>query len=883
MIAATPSASSPSGSFTQDVPLPLLFFNHNLRLTFFNDTAERVLGPSVNDYPNAAFFFSQELDDVDNETAVLSSVANRLDEMVEEGKQVDWGVGSKVQLWVGRKGERTNRWYEAIVQNLPSPDYIHGETTPQLPELPVRQWRSVLLLRRLAGEHIPSASLPLISSSVAGVRASPGPSGSTDEEKRHREQDTGVRSLYGKFVEQEGMTYAQLQTVFDCMPHICFIATPDGKPTHYNQRWYEQTGLTLEQAEDPQNWVALHHADDMPSALGKWRYSWETGAPLDAECRIRNLDGSWRWVVARGNPVRDSTGNITHWVSTITDIDELVQARCDAVKVKEHVKAVLNGANVLLLSVTRDFVVTFFEGSSNMASASGIPGAEAVGSLLQDIWPDQGLHDEVEKMIIEHKESASFQSEVKSRGRIYRYRLTPLYSQEVGDMVKNVLGVIIVASDVTDIEAAAAALQQAEVERTNLMASETAAREASMVKTNFVTNISHEIRTPIAHMIGISELLLTDPTLSETQRCLVEKCLHSGEILSELVGMVLDIGKVEAGKLELEQNPFRLSEILADSELFALAAQKKGLEFIPDISPSLFAGELIGDRLRLRQVLANFLSNAVKFMSRGSITLRIRDEPGSRPSEVMVTIEVQDTGCGIEEEAMQILFKPFQQADSSTIRQFGGSGLGLFLSQSFVAKMGGHITLLSEHGKGTFISARISFMKANVFPGSPTQLPPVTPTVSLSPNGLARMPDQTQALNRQDVRLLLADDNDLIREIMHKILTKMNFLVDTVSDGVQAVQAAQTGKYHLILMDGQMPEMDGYEATKRIRQSTCTSVRNIKVIALTASAIRGDKERCLGAGMDAYLPKPVRAKALEEAILQQLTSIASRRSRDMTL
>ncbi|KAG9013791.1 hypothetical protein FRB94_000771 [Tulasnella sp. JGI-2019a] len=857
-------SSSTYVSFTQDLTLPLLFFNHNLHLTFFNDAAERVLGPSVNDHPNAAFFFSRELD-----------------EMVEEGKHLDWGVGSKVQLWMGRKGERMNRWYEAIVQKIPSPDHIHEERTAQLPELPVRQWRSVLPLRRLASEHTPTAPLPLVTSSLVGLRASSVPPSSTDGKKQHHEQDNDLTSVFEKIVEQERLTYAQLQTIIDCMPHMCFTASPDGRPTYYNQKWFAQTGLTAEQARDARNWVALHHADDMPSLLSKWRHSWRTGAPFDVEFRLRNLDGSWGWVVARGNPVRDSTGNITHWVTTVTDINELVQARSDALKVKEHVKAVLKGAEVLLFSVTRDFVMTFFGGSSHLASASTISGDHVIGSLLQNVWPDPGLHDGVKKMMAERKESATFQNKVESHGRIYRYHLTPLYSQEVDDMVKSVIGVIIVASDVTGIIAAAAALQQAEVERTNLMASETAAREASKLKTHLVTNISHEIRTPIAHMIGISELLLVDPTLSTSQRCLVEKCLHSGEILLDLVGMVLDMGKVEAGKLELEQQPFRLSEVVADAELFTLAAQKKGLDFIQDTSPCLFAGQLIGDRLRLRQVLANFLSNAVKFTSRGSITLRMRDELGNQPSKVIVTIEVQDTGCGIKEEAMQKLFKPFHEADSSTVRQFGGSGLGLFLSQTFTAKMGGDITLLSEYGRGSVISARIPFMKVDLLPETPT--PPLSESSSglLSPNGKAGTLVQTKALNRGEVRLLLADDNDLIST--HETLTKMNFAVDTVSDGAQAVAAAQTGKYHLVLMDGQMPGVDGYEATKRIRQSTCTAVRNIKVIALTASAIHGDKEGCLEAGMDAYLPKPVRANALEEAILQQLTSVASRRSRDMTL
>ncbi|KAG9014730.1 hypothetical protein FRB94_010577 [Tulasnella sp. JGI-2019a] len=870
--------------FTRNLPLPLrgylvqlnlyrafvnpsgipVLFGHNLHLTSFNNAAKQLLGPSVDDHPHAAFFFSQEPTDSGGAIAALSAAMTKQDQMVDDETHLDWAVGNKIQLWIGCKGERAGRWYEAIVQHLPSPN---EETRAHMAETTLQQY--VLLLRRLTAEQIPtSASLP----------ASPAHPEYTDEEKKHREQDTGLKHIFENFVVPQGLTHAQLQSIVDHMSHMCAIVKPDGTPLYYNQNWFEYTGLSWEQAGDVRNFMALHHADDMPSVLGQWGYSRDTREPFNVEFRLRALDRSWRCVMARGNPVRDDAGSITHWVLTFTDIDELVQARSDAVKAKEHIKAVLDGANVLVFSVTRDFVVTFFGGSSNIVSASAVMADKVVGSLLQSVWPDPTLHDEVKKVITEHKESVTFENKVESHGRHYRYRLTPLYGQgEVDEMVNNAIGVIIVASDVTEFVAAEVALQQAELERTSLMASETAAREASKLKTHFVTNISHEIRTPIAHMIGISELLLTDPALNKSQHRLVEKCLHSGEILLELVGMVPDMGKVEAGKLELEQNLFSLSDVVADAELFALAAQKKGLEFIQDISPSLFSGQLIGDRLRLRQALANFPSNAVKFTSRGSITLHMYDEAGNQPSEVMVTMEVRDTGCGIEGDAMRRLFKPFHQADSSTVRQFGGSGLGLFLAQSFVAKMGGHITLESKYGQSTVISARIPFMKADLPPETFPQSPLGLPSESQPPNEQTGAP----ALNRWDVRLLLADDNDLIS--MQETLTRMDFLVDTVSDGMQAVKAAETGKYHLILMDGQMPGMDGYEATRLIRQSTNISVRDIKVIALTASAIRGDRERCLEAGMDAYLPKPVRSKALEEAILQQLTSTASRRSRDMPL
>ncbi|KAG9021496.1 hypothetical protein FRB95_002039 [Tulasnella sp. JGI-2019a] len=518
-------------AFVNPSGIPVLF-GHDLHLTSFNNAAKQLLGPSVDDHPHATFLFSKESADSNGAIAALSAAIKKRDQIVDDEAHLDWAVGNKIQLWMGRKGERTSRWYEAIVQYLPSPDHIQEETHTHMAETAsLQRCVSVLLLQRLtAGQITAATSLP----------ASPAPPGRTDEEKKHREQDTGLMHIFGNFVEPQGLTHAQLQSIVDHMPHICATSRPDGTPIYYNQKWFEHTGFSWDQAKDVQNWMALHHADDMPSAIGQWKYSCETGEPLNAEFRLRTLDGSWRWVVARGNAVRDGAGNIIQWVLTFTDIDELVQARSDAEKAKEHIKVVLNGANVLLFSVTRDFVVTFFGGSNNMASASAVPGDKVVGSLLQSVWPDPALHNEVKKMITERKESATFGNKVESHGRHYRYRLAPLYGQEEAEeTIKSAIGVIIVVGDVTESVAAEAALQQAELERKSLMASETAAREASKLKTHFVTNISHEIRTPIAHMIGISELLLADPALNKSQHRLVEKCLHSGEILLELVGMVL--------------------------------------------------------------------------------------------------------------------------------------------------------------------------------------------------------------------------------------------------------------------------------------------------------------------------------------------------------
>ncbi|KAG8845579.1 hypothetical protein FRB96_002331 [Tulasnella sp. 330] len=793
----------------QTITLPLLVFGPDLHLTFFNDSAAHILeSVPLEDRPHVRYFLRQKwipdseggaYEDMDD-----GDVKAKLEDLVGEGRQFmnidakNWGAGSKVQIWTGSKGRRVCRWYEALVQTI-TPDALASpgcaSSTSELTPTPT--YTSILLLRRLESKNIPSASGIVGAIGPGSIRSASMLSGSSgsgtgsyaDDDRRHREQDNDLRHTLKRVILPPKEEIERLRDVVDHIPHIVFTCSPTGEVTWLNKKWYEYTGLPNDWEFEVQDWAAMHHADDMPFALGKWRASWETGTPFAAEYRLRDADGVWRWMVAKAVPSRDPmTGEITHWVATATDVDELVQARSDAVKVKEHVTAVLN--------VDRDEIITFFEGSSDTALANNVPGGDqVVGALLEDAWPDPELIAEVTKMLCEGSESATLQTKVDpDQGRCYRYNLTPLSNK----LTRELEGVIVVATDVTDLVAAEAALQRADLERAQLLASETAAREASRLKTSFVTNISHEIRTPIAGMTGIAELLLADPTLSVDQRQLVEKCLQSGEILLDLVGMVLDMGKIEAGKLELEQQPFLLHDVLADAKLFAVAAQKKGLQFLEDFPETLWKGSFIGDRLRLRQILANFLSNAVKFTPRGSVTLRVRQEEGEKPGQLMMTFEVSDTGIGIEAGAISRLFSPFHQADCSTARQYGGSGIGLFLTRSFAKMMGGKISLRSVYGQGSTIQARIPLMTVPE-PGLSgcvdvlsSASPSTTPIIGEHPRITPPPPD------RKNYRILLADDNDLIREVIFRLLTKKKFYVDTVCDGQQAVDAVHKGGYDLM-------------------------------------------------------------------------------------
>lgn len=432
--------------------------------------------------------------------------------------------------------------------------------------------------------------------------------------------------------------------------------------------------------------------------------------------------------------------------------------------------------------------------------------------------------------------------------------MTP-YNEKQLDGTVVTTGVIFVATDITDLTLAQERLEASLEERSRLRASEIAAKEASRLKSDYLMATSHEIRTPIAGMIGMAELLLSESNLTDSNRVAIGKILRSGEILLEMVGMVLDMGKVEAGKLDLEHRPFLLDEIITDARIFSIAADKKGLAFVEDVAP-LFPKHVVGDMPRLRQVISNLLSNAIKFTSQGSVTLRVRQEEDA--SRVVLTFQVVDTGIGIRKESISSLFKPFHQAETSTSRLYGGTGLGLAICKNLIDLMGGSIDLESEYQHGTTMTVRVPLAKA--------------------PDGLLSSlssPENASGSDilRESVRILVADDNELIREIITKTLKKMRFQVRSAINGVEALRVIEKEHIDLILMDGQMPEMDGYETTRALRSSNEARLRKVKIIALTASAVQGDEEKCLGAGMDAYLTKPVRAATLEKTILEQLSKI----------
>lgn len=536
-------------------------------------------------------------------------------------------------------------------------------------------------------------------------------------------------------------------------------------------------------------------------------------------------------------PLKDQNGKTSHYIKIAQDITELKKVRQELKRSEEYYSR--------LVQISPEGIVLYNEGKISFVNEAltkilGYKEDEIVGqSIAEYIHPeDYDLALETMRGILENKTTAPL-TEIRlltREGSMIYTEILPTYFPYQGED-----GVLAIVRDISH-------RKQVEWE---LKKAKEAAEAANQAKTDFLANISHEIRTPMNGIIGMIELLL-ETKLSKEQRKYLDLMQGSAEGLLRIINDVLDFVKLQEGRLQIEAVPFNIEAVVEEVvEFFAISAYKKGIKLSCAIDSDL-PSYVIGDGGRLKQVLTNLIGNSVKFTEEGKIevqAIQVKD----RKDEVQICFSVKDTGIGIPEKSIGTLFEKFTQVDSSLTRKYGGTGLGLAISKSLVESMGGSIEVESKEGEGSLFSFILPLRK--------------------SMNWSANRKERDFRIAEKDIRkinkplrILIVEDHLINQEVITRFIEKKGWRAITALNGKEALHILQNERIDLILMDIQMPVMDGLKATSVIREQEKETKKHTPIIALTAHAAEGYREQFIEVGMDDYLSKPVSPEILYEAI-----------------
>jgi len=679
------------------------------------------------------------------------------------------------------------------------------------------------------------------------------------------------------------------------------ITNVTGEVEYINPQFSQVTGYTKDDIYG-KNLYALQFDGISPEKISEIKQSILEHRSWEGLSKHKRKDGEEYWGATTISPILDDTQKITHYLVVNEDVTEAVELERDRRASEARFQNLFNDSPISLweedfsevkqyLDRLRNSGVNDFDSylkahpevvaecislvkvlDVNKATLV-LYGASTKGELVSSLnktLPEAG--NEYFRFELLQIASGKFDFEIEMIARTLEGKIIAvnLYWAVVPGYEIDLSKVIVSIIDVTEQKKAEESLirnnRQLEelITKANTLAAQ--AEMANVAKSEFLANMSHEIRTPMNSIIGVADLLM-DTSLTGEQQKFVSLIQSSGEALLFLINNILDYSKLESQKMELEIVDFDLEKTIKEvMDILELKAEEKGLQLLlsdeQDV-PLL----LSGDPWRLRQILINLVGNAIKFTPKGIVQLKVKKgmESGQK---VTLHFSIEDTGIGIPQERLSKLFNPFMQVDSSMTRKYGGSGLGLAISKQLVELMGGTIGVESVCGKGSIFWFSLEFemqpSRCALWNGESSAWPAEMSTEYCNKTPFCWTQGGTL---REQASILLVEDNPTNQLVALSLLKKFGYRSDAASNGIEALQAMQQSKYDLILMDCQMPEMDGYTATAQVRsrEAACQSPR-IPIIAMTAHALQGDRERCIAAGMDDYMTKPVKASELGRKI-----------------
>ncbi len=630
-------------------------------------------------------------------------------------------------------------------------------------------------------------------------------------------------SVFQAKVSALGESERRFRTIADASPMLLWISDEAGNRTFFNQAWCEFTGLSREDSIDD-HWMRSIHPDDREVYNRKWEETSKQKIRFQQEFRLRHCSGTYRWVLEQAMPMFSSSGRLEGYVSSCVDLSSRMTDELQYQNNEARFRAISEAAPLGIFVTDSDgnYIYTNIQ----FQKITGQSAEESFGSGWQ-----RALADEDRERVASSWYSATRTAQPFEE--VYRFRKP---SGEVAwasvkaaaiNSTDTVSGWVGTVEDIT-------ARLKADAE---LVEAKQSAEAATHAKGQFLANMSHEIRTPLTAIIGFAQTLRAERKHAPDELHCLDVIVNNGKHLLEIINGILDLSKIDAGALTIERTTFNLVEMIEEVRMmFAPRIAEKALSFSVNYEWPLPAN-IITDPLRLKQVLINLLSNAIKFTDNGSIELTL----GFQPTTKRINFTVADSGIGIAAEQIERLFKPFSQANESITRQFGGTGLGLTISSHLARALGGSIEVTSEPQRGSTFSFSI------------------TPELESPPRFINEVPRDEPVMKESSAtqpmlsgRVLFADDALDNRRLVDHLLRKAGVDPVLVEDGQQAISTALAEDFDLILLDVQMPNVDGLTAARSLRQA---GIRT-PIVSLSAGAFTSDVLKAIEAGCSMHLAKP---------------------------